>query len=163
MLDPPHLRTDGTQTHIVFVHRMAVEKRGRRRVGITTTFCTATFVGTTTTKGGFYSEGTDACVISSNRQTISFSRAWILKFRKFHVKKGPEVALKDYLRFHFAIWAFRAVSDHDTIWHDFKISSSENNLVRLFGDMTTASVPSEQKQWICFISNYIVQGQKSGA
>ena len=34
----------------------------------------------------------------------------------------------------------------------------KNDLVCLFGDMTTASVPSEQKQLICFVSNYIVQG-----
>ena len=34
-------------------------------------------------KGGFYSEGVDEFVISSNRQTSLFSWAWILNFWDF--------------------------------------------------------------------------------
>ena len=44
-----------------------------------------------------------------------------------HVKKGPEVALKDHIRFHFAIWAFRATSGSYLTWFEpFRISQIQN-------------------------------------
>ena len=41
------------------------------------------FADTRIDKGGFYSEDTDVFVISSNRQTLLFSWAWILKLWDF--------------------------------------------------------------------------------
>ena len=44
-----------------------------------------------------------------------------------HVKKGPEVALKDHLRLHFAIWAFKATSCSYLTWFEpFRISDIQN-------------------------------------
>ena len=42
-------------------------------------------------KGGFYSEGTDAIVISSNKRTLLFSWAWILKLRDFKGLKSCQI------------------------------------------------------------------------
>ena len=75
------------------------------------------------TKGGFYSEGTDAFVISSNRQTLLFSWAWILnlwyfrglkwfQIRAWCSSEAPNSKMETYLRLqsHFRplfdmIWA----------------------------------------------------------
>ena len=43
------------------------------------------------TKGSFYSEGTDTFVISSNRQTLLFSWAWILNLRYFRWLKSCQI------------------------------------------------------------------------
>ena len=42
-------------------------------------------------KGGFYSEGTDAFFISSNRRTLLFSWAWILNLRYFKWPKSCQI------------------------------------------------------------------------
>ena len=44
-------------------------------------------------KGGFYSEGTDAFVISLNRRTLLFSWAWILKFLKAQIMSHKDLKL----------------------------------------------------------------------
>ena len=57
-----------------------------------------------TTKGGFYSEGTDVFVRSPNRWTKLFFWTWILKFCQFKKLKSCHI------RLHFAIWAFSEAS-----------------------------------------------------
>ena len=53
--------------------------------------CTCQGYGWCFTKGGFVSEGTDAFVISSNRQTLLFSWAWILKMWYFKGLKSCQI------------------------------------------------------------------------
>ena len=70
-------------------------------------------------KGGFYSEGADTFVISSNRQTLLFSWAWILKIVKlYHIRtwsgsKGSNKAPFCYLSiesyFTFLFYMIRAL------------------------------------------------------
>ena len=65
----------------------------------------------------------------------------------------PEVALKAQIRFVFTILAFNSELLQALIWHylspskhlEFKIQAQENIKVRLFEEMTNASVPSEKK------------------
>ena len=125
------IRTEGLDRHIVF-----------RDVCT----CSRTIV-----KGGFYSEGIDAFVISSNRRTLLFSWAW--NFELFngsnHITQGLEVALKAQKG---SILLFEPSESHQAlIWHNlsplkyykFKIQAQEINKVRLFEEMTNASVLSE--------------------
>ena len=104
---------------------------------------------------GFYSEVSDALIISSNRRTLLFSWAWILKLWDFkglkacHISVGSCSEASNKAPFYYLSlqsW-FRLLN----IWHDlsplkylkFKIQAQENNKVRLFEEMTNASVPSE--------------------
>ena len=114
-------------------------------------------------KGGFYSEGADTFVISSNRWTLSFSWAWILKLwdnkglKSCHVLV-QNVAQKAQLRLHFTIWAFRATSNSYLTWFEFfgfKNQAEENKKVHLLKEMTNASVPSEKKPPLGIRINHI--------
>ena len=104
-------------------------------------------------KGGFYFEGTDEFVISSNRRTLLFSCAWILKLWDFKLLKSCHKRAwsgsEGSNRLYFAIWAFRAASGIYLTWFEplkyrtLKIQAQENNKVHLFEEMTKASVLSE--------------------
>ena len=97
-------------------------------------------------KGGFYS------VIFSNKRTLLFSWAWILKLRDFKGLKSCQIrAWSDSeVTYRVAklslIWAFKTTSG-PFMWHDlsplkshnFKIQAQENNKVGLFEEMTNAS------------------------
>ena len=100
-------------------------------------------------KGGFYS-----FAISSNIQTLLFSWAWILKFWDFKGLKSCHIrAWSSTEGSNKASFCFFNSSELQQafIWHDlsplkyhkFKIQAQENNKVRLFEEMTNASVPSE--------------------
>ena len=64
-------------------------------LGLHQTLSGPTTMGTSanivTIKGGFYSEGADGFVISSNRQTSLFSWAWILNLWYFNGLKSSQI------------------------------------------------------------------------
>ena len=88
-------------------------------------------------KGGFYSEGVDEFVISSNRQTLLFSWAWILNLwyfkrlkscpiRVWSVSDGSNCALFCYLSLqsHFRLL-------FDMIWAPWNITNSKFKLRKI--------------------------------
>ena len=86
-------------------------------------------------KGGFYSEGTDVFVISSNRRTLLFSWAWILNLRYFKWLKscqirdwvsseGSNSKMKPYLSLQSH---FRHLYTYMTWFKSFKISQFQNS------------------------------------
>ena len=93
-------------------------------------------------EGGFYSEGTDAFAIFSNRRTLLISWAWILNLRYFKGLKLSQIRAWSSSEGETAkwsiIWAFKDTSDPCISWFEpfeilyFKIQAQENNKVCLF-------------------------------
>ena len=100
----------------------------------------------TVLKGGFYSEGTDAFVISSNKRTLFFFWAWILNLWCFKGLKLCQIkaccSSEEFKKQNETLFEPSVVLQA-LMWHDlsplksqnFKIQAQQNNKVCMFQEM----------------------------
>ena len=99
--------------------------------------------------GGFYSEGTDAFVISSNRRTSLFSWAWNVNLRYFKGLKSCQIiSWSSFVGSNSKMEPYLSLQSHFLhLWHFLNPLISHNLKMQaqvcLFEEMTNVSAPSE--------------------